>query len=50
MLNYGKYEVCGTTGSVRYVELQELCSVCNYRKCEVCGDAGSANYLELQKV
>jgi len=50
MWNCRKCEVCGTAGSVKYVELQEVRSMWNYRKCEVCETAGSVKYVELQEV
>jgi RNase P subunit RPR2 len=50
MWNCKKCEVCGTTGSVKYVKLQEVLSMWNWRKCEICGTAGRVNYVELQEV
>jgi len=41
MWNCRKCEVCGTSGSVEYVER---------RKCEKCGTSGRVNYVELQEV
>ena len=39
MRNYRKCEVCGTTGGVKYVNLEEIR-----------GTTGSVKYVELQEV